>query len=301
MTPPLAAEVTRYAMLIEAALAASPPTFNPQAETDDTIQVERGVVFPALLTGAGASAVQPWIDSLLRPGSHERSSYKVIDQRAHHRPAYRGLLVYAALQALRIATDDQAAWKLGLRPWAELIAEQLWQVEWPADPAASLPAAWGAAATDAAWNALALHIGAIVYGDNSWRMRAAATFDQFARRQLPRGPFLAAGPADNPETHWYHELVLLHAISSYAIQSGDAAAAVAVARNAEFHQAETQPDHATNQPWGLPAFIANPATHPLADQLLHTATTLAGAGGSAASGVTSILLGDALYCLRLRE
>jgi hypothetical protein len=105
---------------------------------------------------------------------------------------------------------------------------------------------------------------------------------------------LSATASDNPETHWYHELVVLHAATVYAAQTGDGALSAAIARNAEFHQDETQPDHATNQPWGLAAFIRNPATRPLADGMLHAAATI-GRG----SGVTSILLADALYCLRL--
>ena len=46
----------------------------------------------------------------------------------------------------------------------------------------------------------------------------------------------------------------------------------AVHRAAHFHLAETQPDHATNQPWALFAFLWHPDTVPLADAMLHTAT-----------------------------
>jgi hypothetical protein len=80
----------------------------------------------------------------------------------------------------------------------------------------------------------------------------------------------------------------------YAAQTGNQTLEAAIARNAEFHQNETQPDHATNQPWGLAAFVLNPATRPLADGMLHAAATI-----GRSSGVTSILLADALYCLRL--
>ena len=72
--------------------------------------------------------------------------------------------------------------------------------------------------------------------------------------------------------------------------------AAAVARATEYHQRETQPDHATTQPWGLFAFAWNPQTHPLADQLLH-AVQVQHAGTP--DGVSLILLADALYCLRL--
>ncbi len=345
-TPPVNA--TRYAMLIESALAASPPEFVAQAESADAIQVERGIIFPAaLLMRTPASVALQFINRLMQPGLRDPSSYAIVDQLGHRRPAYRGLLIYTALQALRLTdgneadlndrarfvklpggmgkctrlpvflarrhgqrstvahatqhqpTTAQSHFATGLHPWAEMMAQELAHFVWPTNVSTPLPAARGAAIAGAAWNALALYVASNVYTEARWRDLAAASFNQFAHRQLRTGPFLAAGPADNPETRWYHELVLLHAAASYAIQSGDAALTAAVARNAEFHLAQTQPDHATNQPWGLPAFMLNPSTHPLADQLLHSATALAGAGGAAASGITSILLADALYCLRL--
>ncbi|HLL89432.1 MAG TPA: hypothetical protein VK324_09020, partial [Tepidisphaeraceae bacterium] len=70
----------------------------------------------------------------------------------------------------------------------------------------------------------------------------------------------------------------------------------AAARAAEFHQNETQPDHASAQPWGLFPMIRNPLTRPLADQILHAATTQHPAG---LEGVSLMLAADALYCLRL--
>ena len=290
------ANLDRYRKLIEGALMTAPPAFAPQAETDDEIQVERGVLFPARLMGVAVSTIEPWIGRLVTTSARELATCAIVDQRGHRRPAYRGLLVYAALQAVRLTPDAPPNWKAGLAPWVQTLANELAHFDSPLDPTAPLPAASGAAASAAAWNALALHVA----GDDSWRGLAATTFDAFARRQLPSGQFLAASHSDNPETHWYHELVILHAVASFAIQTGGANLLAAAARNAAFHQAETQPDHATHQPWGLAAFILNPTTHPLADQLLHSATTLPGAGGPTVSGITSILLADALYCLRPR-
>ena len=60
----------------------------------------------------------------------------------------------------------------------------------------------------------------------------------------------------------------------------------------------SQPDHATAQPWALFAFVWNPQTRPLADQLLHAARVQ---DPAARNGVSLILLADALYCLRLFE
>ena len=118
------------------------------------------------------------------------------------------------------------------------------------------------------------------------------------RWQRDGGAFLAAGGADNPEVVWYHELALLHAAASYSVQGENRTIAAAVARATEFHQRDTQPDHASSQPWGLFAFIWNAQTRPLADQLLHAASVQHPAE---ADGVTLILLADALYCLRLFE
>jgi hypothetical protein len=298
MTAPCA-DLARYAKLIESALAAAPSAFDPQAETNQTIQVERGVIFPVRLSGTSIATLEPWIAPLLTAPSHEFKSFAIVDHQGHRRPAYRGLLVYAALQALTMTPDAPPRWQAGLRPWIESLASDRLQFAPPANPNAPLPAASGALATAAAWNALALHIAQPVYHHDAWRRLAAGTFNEFARRQLPDGQFLFASPSDNPETHWYHELVILHALASFAIQTSNASLLAAAARNAAFHQAETQPDHATHQPWGLPGFLLTSATHPLADQLLHSATALPGASGAAISAITSILIADALYCLRL--
>jgi hypothetical protein len=298
MTAPRA-DLARYAKLIESALTAAPPAFNPPTDINETIEVERGVIFPARLTGTPITIVETWLAPLLTAASRNLNSVAIVDQQGHRRPAYRGLLLYAALQALILTPDAPPHWQAGLHPWVESIANDLARFAPPANPSAPLSAASGALATAAAWNARALHVAQSVYHNDAWCRLAASTFEQFARRQLPDGQFLFATSSDNPETRWYHELVILHALASFAIQTGNATLMTAAARNAAFHQAETQPDHATHQPWGLPAFILDPATHPLADQLLHSATALPGAGGAAVSGITSILLADALYCLRL--
>jgi hypothetical protein len=89
---------------------------------------------------------------------------------------------------------------------------------------------------------------------------------------------------------------MLHAAASYAAQSGDVAVTAAVNRAAEYHLAETQPDHATSQPWGLFAFVNHGQTRLMADEMLHNAKVRA--AGAEADGVASILLADALYCQR---
>jgi hypothetical protein len=107
--------------------------------------------------------------------------------------------------------------------------------------------------------------------------------------------------SDNPETHAFHELVILHAAASYAVQTEDRALAAAIARATRFHLHETQPDHATHQPWGLFAFLWNPDTRSMGEGMLQAAAQSPGlhAEPSGASDVTLMLLADALYCLRL--
>ena len=163
----------------------------------------------------------------------------------------------------------------------------------------SISASRGAAAADATWMALALQVAGKTYVRDAWTDLASDLFGKIARAQQPTGAFLTAGPGDNPETHWYHELVLLHAAATYAVMTENRPLAAAVARNCEYHLNETQPDHATNQPWGLFAFFWNPTTRSLADGMIHSAAALGGATTNTPSPLTSILLADALYCLRL--
>ena len=144
--------------------------------------------------------------------------------------------------------------------------------------------------------ALALFVAGKVFVRDAWIDLASDTFGKLVRGEPNRPTFLIANSSDNPETFWFHELTILHAAGSYAVQSEDRTLAAAVARNTEFHLNETQPDHATSQPWALFPFIWNPRTRSLADQLLHTVSVQ---HPGTSDGVSLILLADALYCLRL--
>ena len=116
-----------------------------------------------------------------------------------------------------------------------------------------------------------------------------------ASRQQPAGPFLLATASDNPEPHWYHELVLLHALATFATLSQSPDLHPAIDRAALFHLHETQPDHATTEPWAVHAFARHLDTLPLADALLHAAQAQHGGNLDA---VSWMLLSDALYCLQ---
>jgi len=237
--------------------------FKPQAESPSGIQVERGAVFAKTLLDPDFRVSLPNLTATQR----------IIDRNGHSRPIYRPLLGYALLQAHPVAP----AWIIPMRQEVE-------QFIWPPKV---LPADQAEPAALACWNALCLQIAGL---DSAKKI-----FDQLIARQQKNGGFLLARPADSPDMRWYHELLLLHALASYAAQSDDPFAEVAVQRNAIFHLEESQPDHATNQPWGLFAFIRVAEARPLADQLLHTLQTQHPQG---ISGIAAILLADALLCLQ---
>lgn len=292
----------RYARLVSAAIPSS-CTFAPTAETGWTVQVERGIVFPACLRDPRDPEAAGPVDRLIDVArSPNLSAVEVVDRLGHRRPAYRPVLVYAWLQAFRLAYEvlprlEFGRWEEGLRPWCDVLEADLTDIQFAGPTGlADTPASRGAAATQAAWTALALFVAGKVFVRDAWTDLASDTFGRLTRGQTDSGAMLLACPADNPETHWYHELVLLHALASYAVQAEDRPAAAAVARATAWHAAETQADHATGEPWALFAFVWNPDTRPTADGLLSAAGMLP---DGARAGLASILLADALYCLQL--
>jgi hypothetical protein len=292
----------RYAGLVEAAMGATTERqFVPTAEGEDSVQVERGTVYAAALAGPPTAGLVSRVEPIVRAAAGGvPPELAVVDARGHHRPVYRPLLVYACLGALRpwyelLPRADFVRWDEALRAWCDLLEAELGSAR-VADFGS--PASEGADVSEAAWSALALYVAGKLFVRDAWTDLASDTFGRLTRGQTPAGTFLTPGPSDNPETWWYHELVLLHAAASYAVQAEDRTVASAVARAGDYHLRETQPDHATSQPWGLFAFVWNERTRPLADQLLHAAA-VNGPGGP--DGMSLILLADALYCLRLFE
>jgi hypothetical protein len=296
MSPDAVGHFQRYAQMIRPMLDEA-TDFSPQSESATAIQVERGIIFPLLMKQVSGQFTA--VERLIEISTSDRlSSMAVIDRGGHHRPIYRGLLVYSWLRAFgliyeTLSREQFGRWEEGVRAWCDLLEAELGQTEWPIPP---VPAERGSTATEAAWMALALHVAGKTFVRDAWTDLASDIFGRIARSQTEAGAFLHATSSDSPEMHWYHELVLLHATASYAVQSEDRTIATAVARNADFHQRETQPDHASNQPWGLFAFIWNPRTHSHADQILHASSVQIAAD---ADGVPLMLLADALYCLQL--
>ena len=200
-----------------------------------------------------------------RPVAEIATGSVVVDYAGHRRPVYRPLLAYAyrtASAVACVADPDVSHW-----------------VDEPV-PIDSTAAA-GDRVAAAAWSALAT-------GD-------AKRFDRLVAEQQPDGGFLRATSSDNPETRWYHELVVLHAVADHAIRSNHPAAWAAVERATRFHLNETEPDHATGQPWGLPAFVRVAGAGPLADAALHAVAAHQPGG---ATGVALFLLADTVYGFR---
>lgn len=119
-------------------------------------------------------------------------------------------------------------------------------------------------------------------------------FDRMVAGQRATGEFLDASPYDSPDLHWYDELVMLHALASYQAMRPSEWAARAIERSAEFHLAETQPDHCTTQPWALHAFGRRQETVPLAELLLHGAMAQ---NAGRLDVVSRVLLADAVLGL----
>lgn len=302
-------EHQRYTRLLRTAMGHT-FAFTPEREDEQTIQVERGIVFPMALTGRSGAELQAPVDrlvnppgSVLLPGVTARPRAAetftppslVVDRAGHARRAYPGLLIYSWAQAFRLSNGDDAvrSWANPLRAWGRQIEEDVRGFPWPLG---GLPAARGDEATEAVSGALALYALASLLDEPAWAALAADRFGRLGAGQQFSGAFLRAGASDNPETLWYHELVLLHAAASYAAQSNDALVTASVMQAADYHLNETQPDHASAQPWALLAFIWRHQARPLADQMLHA---LEVQQPKAPGGVPSLLLADALYCLRL--
>lgn len=192
----------------------------------------------------------------------------------HQREIYEPLRLYSRM---RRGTEPATA---------EPFAHEVLNNPLPAD---HLPAAQGSHFARLAWCALAAWFG------KYHREKMADFLTTLAARQQPDGPFLLATASDNPEPHWYHELVILHALATFTAVTQAHPLQTAVDRAAFYHLQETQPDHATTEPWAVHAFVRHVDTLPVADALLHAVQAQ---HGGTVDEVSWMLLDDALYCLK---
>ena len=180
------------------------------------------------------------------------------------RPVYKALVIYSRLLALESSGDPDE----GIRDSIQLF-------------------------DDSIWSSLVIRVAGELFHEPVWVEKSARAFEKLVSNQQPNGAFLPPDARTNPETRWYNEMVLLHAAASYAVRVRDESIQSAVARSAEFHLNEIQPDHATAEPWGLLAFMQH--APPLADQVLHSLCMQYPQG---VSGVPLLLMMEVRYGLR---
>jgi hypothetical protein len=95
--------------------------------------------------------------------------------------------------------------------------------------------------------------------------------ERLVASQSADGTYLQTTNAENPEPVWYYESIVLHAVGLHAAETGDGRAIASMQRSAARFAREVQPDHASNQPWAMHAFVLEPEAIPLADMMLHAA------------------------------
>ena len=126
-------------------------------------------------------------------------------------------------------------------------------------PPTRVSAAAGADVADGVWGAyLQWTIGNADATD--WLRAAIALLDPTA---------LVFTANDNPEPWWQNEMLILHALHSFALRMGDMALIEKTLACADFHLREIQPDHATNEPWSVHAYASHPDGNVTAETLLH--------------------------------
>lgn len=107
------------------------------------------------------------------------------------------------------------------------------------------------------------------------------------------GALHAVDESESIELWTYRELAALHALSNLALLRRNDGWAKRVAAVAAHHEANTQPDFTTTQPWGVFAFVWT--NKPMfADQQLHDAQH---AGGGTLHLIAALLLADAARAL----
>ena len=108
------------------------------------------------------------------------------------------------------------------------------------------------------------------------------------------GALHGTSPEESLDSWTYSELVGLHALARLALLRRHKTWAKRVEEIAMYHLENTQPDNATNQPWGLFAFLWSAKTRSFAEQQMHDATAHS---GGAVSPLAAMLLADAADCL----
>jgi hypothetical protein len=130
-----------------------------------------------------------------------------------------------------------------------------------------------------------------------------AAVDVVLRAPGPGGSLHPMAADQSLDAWTYQELTGLHALTHLALRQRNLPWLSRVQETAIYHLENTQPDHTTNQPWGLPAFLLWEKTAMFGQQQIHDATAhgLGAADGREKGGevdvVTGPLLADAAWLL----
>jgi hypothetical protein len=117
----------------------------------------------------------------------------------------------------------------------------------------------------------AQRLAEVVLGELGSTASERPAMSRLIESQLDDGTYLRVTSADNPEPVWYYESILLHAVGLHAAETRQVSAFESMRRGARRFAREVQPDHASNQPWAMHAFLLEPDAIPLADMMLHAA------------------------------
>jgi len=298
MRGPTPEEVSHYSRLIRAAIGDT-FLFTAETEVGSAVQIERGGVYPMCLRGHQGAELTARVARLIDlAASGPSSQITVVDRAGHSLPAYQGLLIYSWIHAYRCSREEPGRatldeWRPAIFAWCGMLEATLNRLDWPIG---GIPAARGSSAAASVWNALALFAAGAVFDQRRWIDVSANTFGRLSAGQQHSGALLRSSSSDDPEIRWINELMILHAATSYAAQSNDTLATASVMQAAEYHARQTPVDYVITQPWGLHAFIWRRDARELADTMLQAAQAQE---RLQLDSVSSQLLADALYCLRL--
>ena len=209
-------------------------------------------------------------------------SHRYIDGAGHSRSLYRGLALYAleTMKELPSGSIDQLS-----ASCAETFNAFI-------ESSTPPPASDGSRIVGLAFDAMAIACSSV---NTPAVQTSRRVLEQIAIRQQPDGTFLSRTDSDNPEPRWYHELALLHAVSTFAYRTQNQLARDAALRAAIYQAEQIQPDHASSHPFALHAFLRSENGTFLADMMLHAAGVQQ---PSTMDTVSLLLLADALDCMR---
>lgn len=142
----------------------------------------------------------------------------------------------------------------------------------------------GAAVSAAIWSTFARSVA----GDDAASEALRQAIDELSPTAL------ATTIDDNPEPWWQQEMLILHALHSFALRQNDGSLIDKTLDCAAFHLAEIQPDHATNEPWAVHAYASHADGAITAETLLHAAHMN---GGGSLNAASRWIAADALAAL----